>query len=520
MGVRVSIAAPARAVPGEVAACDLEVENTSATAATFTLAVTGPAGAWARATPASLDLRAGETARARIVLTLPRTPDVAAGPHPLVVRVVPTLEPSAAVEAATSVDVAPLVSVHATVEPRTAAGRGETRFRVTMENRGNAPAAVVVDAVDPDDALDLDVEPAVVELALRGTSTASVVARPRTRFPFGESRPRPFRVVVSANGARPVQLEAVVEQQPSVPRSAMAAAMVLLAVAVALSLVGGGWSWAPARDPGGPVAAPLEEDRPDPACIGRGHLASDSDMPVSWSFLALAADGCTPVRFDPCQPLHYVTNSARAGPADRADLTEALRRLAEATGMEFVHDGETDEPPRLPPDPVVADRYGSRWAPVLIAWVGQETIAEARGGMSPDPPGSPTTAVPDIAASGVAVPDIAVPGAGLPVQVRGVYVSGVLLLNVDAVADLRTGARIPHGFGRGVNWGRVLLHELGHLLGLGHVRSTANLMHHQLGAHTSPSATFGVGDRVGLQAVGRAAGCNQTPVPPSVPARS
>ncbi len=91
------------------------------------------------------------------------------------------------------------------------------------------------------------------------------------------------------------------------------------------------------------------------------------------------------------------------------------------------------------------------------------------------------------------------------------YVTGLLLLNVDAVSDLRTRADMPNGFGRGPTWGRVLLHELGHLLGLGHVRSTANLMHHQLGAHTSPSATFGTGDRIGLDTVGRKAGCIETP---------
>jgi len=507
MGARASIAPPGVAVPGNLTGCDVRVENTSAVAGTFTLAVAGPAAQWAWVAPPSLDLGPGASAGARIVVRLPRSPAFPAGPLPLILEVrsaTPRAGEAVVATAHAVVEVAPFADVVATVEPRIAGASRVARYTVTLENRGNAPTRAIVDAVDPDDALYLTVEPDSVDLAIRAVGTAVVTARPQSSFLLGPSRPRPFTIVTECAGAQPVEVGATLDQRPAVPRSAFAAVVAVVGLALAASLLAGGRSL--------PAEPALPEDRPDPTCIGRDHLASESNgvvrpeltMPVSWSFLRLAADGCTPMRFNPCQPIHYVTSGARAGSADRADLAEALARVSEATGVEFVHDGEVPDDPGLPARPaVVTGPDGARWAPVHIAWVGQDAIGRARA-LAPPGGGQP-------GASTTTVPDIGIPGAGLPVESGGVHVTGLLLLNVDAVSDLRTGAAMPHGFGRGPSWGRVLLHELGHLLGLGHVQSTANLMHHQLGAHTSPSATFGTGDRIGLDAVGRKAGCIETP---------
>ncbi|MDQ4133704.1 MAG: hypothetical protein M3179_10985, partial [Actinomycetota bacterium] len=406
-------------------------------------------------------------------------------------------------------EIAAFVDVYATVEPRRAAARAAARYTVTLENRGNGPVRASLGALDPDQALGLAVAPATVDIAHGATATAAVTARPRQRFLWGQSRPRPFRIVADAGGAGPVELDAILDQQPALPRPALAAVVALVAVALAVALLGGGWL-RPSAQPDADIAAPVAEDRPDVECIGRDHLASEASgfvrpnvpMPVSYSFLQIGRDGCTPFRFNPCEPIRYVTSGA-ARPADRADLAEALRRLSAATGIEFVHDGEVADAPPVPPRAIVmSGPEGPRWAPVHIAWVDQQTIGRAR-----------PTVPPGVASTSTTVPHIGIPGAGLPIPVGGVYVTGVLLLNVDAVADLRTRAPMPHGFGRGPNWGRVMLHELGHLLGLGHVQSTANLMHHELGAHTSPNANFGIGDQIALDAIGRKGGCVETPVP-------
>ena len=62
------------------------------------------------------------------------------------------------------------------------------------------------------------------------------------------------------------------------------------------------------------------------------------------------------------------------------------------------------------------------------------------------------------------------------------------------------------GFGPGVSRGRVLLHELGHAVGLEHVADTTQVMNTSV-SRTSPPAAYGAGDRTGLRKVGAAAGC-------------
>lgn len=279
----------------------------------------------------------------------------------------------------------------------------------------------------------------------------------------------------------------------------------LLAAAVAAAC-----SPAPGADGDLALESPLAFD---PTCPGRDHLAAEADgrvragvtAPFHYSFLHLAEDGCTPVRFNPCEPVHYVTNERLARPEDLADLREALARLSAATGIEFVHDGPTDEEPaRRGPS---VDRYGSRWAPVLVAWVDDEAMGRIVGAGRRSPADTATT-----------VPANLFPGAGSPIRVGEAIVSGLLVLNVDAV-DPSTDRPVAHGFGRGVTWGRVLLHELGHVVGLGHVGSRGNIMQHELGLQTLPTADWGAGDRIALEAVGRAAGCTTTPAFTVTPGR-
>jgi hypothetical protein len=80
---------------------------------------------------------------------------------------------------------------------------------------------------------------------------------------------------------------------------------------------------------------------------------------------------------------------------------------------------------------------------------------------------------------------------------------------------------VPGGFGategagrigpEGVTWGRVILHELAHITGLGHVRDPAQLMYPETSDHTTRPARFDTGDLAGLRFLGKEAGCLTTP---------
>jgi hypothetical protein len=53
------------------------------------------------------------------------------------------------------------------------------------------------------------------------------------------------------------------------------------------------------------------------------------------------------------------------------------------------------------------------------------------------------------------------------------------------------------GFGRGLTRGALILHELGHVAGLGHVRDSNEIMA-EFSSHLNRPASFGPGDLAGL----------------------
>jgi len=259
-------------------------------------------------------------------------------------------------------------------------------------------------------------------------------------------------------------------------------ALLLTTVLTALAACGGSSGDAAAPEADEEITAP-GPDSPD--CPVRNHLAAEYngktragiEAPVDYAFLEAQRGGCRPVRFNPCEPIHYVVNSALAPAGVVDDLREAIRRVEAASGLTFVDDGPTDE--RAAVNRTLSQqRYGNRWAPVLVVWDHGERFRMA-----------PTN-----------------PAGGQSVPVDDVYVSGILIVNVDAVQPER-------GFGSGNTWGRVFLHELGHIVGLGHVARSDQIMFSELGAQRGP-AEFHAGDLAGLRLIGREAGCITTPPAP------
>lgn len=282
---------------------------------------------------------------------------------------------------------------------------------------------------------------------------------------------------------------------------ALALAVAVMA-GVIVSCSGGGSSDAD-------VSAVASADKAGSACPADGHrdtfasgLTPDRipSLPAGYSFTFVGEDTCTPVRFDPCRPVHYVMNVAQAPPTGAADVEEAFRRLAQVTGMTFVNDGLTDELSRR--GPYVEDRYPDRWAPILVAWNRQSGDRA----------------------------NVEVVGSGFPYRVGDALVSGTLSLNADAVSDRSRQTPLPAGFGaapgfgavgaEGVTWGRVILHELAHVVGLGHTRDRDQLMYPDTAQQTAHTTDYRSGDKEGLRFLGREAGClPSSPAPGPPPAR-
>ena len=190
---------------------------------------------------------------------------------------------------------------------------------------------------------------------------------------------------------------------------------------------------------------------------------------TGYQFLAKSTSTGGPVTWSPCRPVHYVVREANQPTGGSDLLQQAIAVTSGATGLRFVSDGATDEGPSAERPSYQPDRYGKRWAPVLIAWA---TPAE----------------VPDFAGdvAGEAGPARITTSAG-----DDTYVSGTVYLDPAKFSQALT-AHDPEGARA------VILHELGHLVGLAHVPDPAALMF----ATNIGQTAYSLGDQVGLAALG------------------
>ena len=189
--------------------------------------------------------------------------------------------------------------------------------------------------------------------------------------------------------------------------------------------------------------------------------------------------GSGPARWNPCEPIHYVVNLDGTDPSALTDVAEATRRISQATGIRFIYDGLSDERPIDARDPVQPQRYGAGWAPVLVAWSNERETD------------IPFRAEDDEDAVAVAQPWFA--------GGDGTIVTGWIVVNEDYP--------LPPGFSIPGSRGVTLLHEWGHIMGLDHTNSEAEVMHPSGGYATD----LGPGDLAGLRELGIDEGCRTTP---------
>lgn len=505
MSLVVSITASELSVdPGGSVTGEVRVTSTAPGSRTVALRVSGPAAPWSWLfQPPDLTVAPGRDAVVEFGFRLPRAPQPPAGPLRFVLEATSD-EATARVEGV--VVVGTFGEVKVDLDPRIAGTRGTDRRRVTVRNEGNIGLDVRLSAASDDRKLELAVDPDTVRAEPGEEATAALTVRGRKRRPRG-ARPRAF--VVSATPDQGMAVEVSGQLRHKAVVSATTARVLVAAAVLGLVAAVGGTvltsDGGPDRvqvDGAAPLSTQVAAGVVDPRCVATGHIDTRvtgltpediPTLPADFSFFNVAADGCTPVRWNPCEPIHYVINPANAPSTGLDDVREAFRRLSQVTGIAYVEEGMTDEAGQRR-EAYQPERYGPRWAPVLVQWQTSNSRSTET---------------------------VAIVGGGFPTRAGDVYVTGNLFLNSGAVTNAATQAPLGGGFGdedgvgpigaEGVTWGRVILHELGHITGLGHVRDASQLMYPETTDQTIRPGRFGPGDANGLRLLGTEAGCLPTP---------
>lgn len=184
-------------------------------------------------------------------------------------------------------------------------------------------------------------------------------------------------------------------------------------------------------------------------------------------------DPSFPYRWDPCQPIPYRVNLAGTPHRNLKVLRAALADISDATGFTFTYVGTTREVP------YAKGRSGLRQVPsggLTVAWARQRKVPALAGSV------------------------VGLGGPG-PSYRR---VDGEWQIDSAGVVIDKT-ARLTTAMVDGPSLMSLLLHELGHAMGLGHSRSKADVMYAGLGRWSRPH--LGPGDRAGLRALGAATDC-------------
>ena len=178
-------------------------------------------------------------------------------------------------------------------------------------------------------------------------------------------------------------------------------------------------------------------------------------------------------RWQSCRPVRWTFNDSRAPRRGLEQVKAAVRRIHAATGLDLQFVGRTTQK---------ANPYGDGidGAAVVIGWRPSRTFRHHVGSSQ-------------------------VVGLAGQRSVSGYRdAKGAVFRTTQAGVILNAGHRLDRGFGTGTTWGEVIVHELGHVMGLGHAGSRKQVMYYST---TGYDANLGAGDLNGLRQLGDTRGC-------------
>jgi hypothetical protein len=202
------------------------------------------------------------------------------------------------------------------------------------------------------------------------------------------------------------------------------------------------------------------------AVPGPAAVSASAASVTQWS----REDPSFPFRWDPCEPISYRVNLGGTPHRNLREVRRALQQVAAATGFTFLYAGRTHGVP------FARGRSANRPIPgqgLVIAWTTPRRVPALAGNV------------------------VGVGGPGVSYHRDR---TGWQITSAGVAIDKAGAAHLRRGMVDGPSLMSLLLHELGHAMGLGHVASKHEVMHQGLGPWSRPH--YGPGDLAGLAQVG------------------
>jgi hypothetical protein len=209
--------ATVEAVPGTQASCSIRVENTGMVVDSMLLDLLGDAAEWASVEPAQMNLLPGASAQARILFSPPRVATLEPGDVPFGLRAMSMEDPNGSRIEEGVIRVGEFSDVGAELVPKSATGRRSAHYKLVVENRGNRPEDLAVDAVDPDVKLAFHTRPQLFTAAPGTATFIRLTAVPRKTFFKGPSKTLPFQVSAQPEQGDAAQADGVMLEKQTLP---------------------------------------------------------------------------------------------------------------------------------------------------------------------------------------------------------------------------------------------------------------------------------------------------------------
>ncbi len=305
---------------GSEAVVPVQIRNNGAVVEGYQISVIGVPAAWATVEPATVSLYPGTTTTTTITFRPPRSARTPAGEHAFGVKVQSTEHPELTVVPEGVVEVLPFLETTAELIPRTSQGR-RGGHKVAVDNRGNVPVSVLVDAASDGDRVRFTVDPVGLAIEPGEARFVSVKVKARKRIWRGQPVTHPFVVVAAPQDSSPVELDGSYVQTPVIPKWLLWALLGLVLLVGALLAL---WFW---------LLKPTIESQAKEAAE-----ASAEQAVVAAEEAAAAADDAGGAANDAAQSADDAAQSAESTPPKPkvtvTDISPRLNVVVAATGTD------------------------------------------------------------------------------------------------------------------------------------------------------------------------------------------